>query len=125
MSRWLGRSRALTFVLVCWAVGAAVVALWDLTSAVVVCMAGVACSVVGSCLAERQWWKATASAALFGSLTLNLITPSNSSQVEHDVVFGVGLAGVAYFVSVFAADSRVRNRRGKPPPETGAPRQMS
>ena len=115
MSRWLGRSRALTFVLVCWAVTAAVVALWDLTAAVVICMAGVACFAIASCLAERQWWKATATAALFGSLLLNLTTASKSSQVEHDVVFGVGMAGVAYFLAAFAADRRIRNRRGKPP----------
>src|SRR5215472_3458806 len=94
MSRWLGRSRALAFVLVCWAVTAAVVALWDVTAAMAVCMAGVACFAVASCLAERQWWKATASTALFGSLLLNLISADKSSQVQRDVVFGVGMAGV-------------------------------
>ena len=101
------------------------VALWDLTAAMGVCIAGLACFAVTSCLVERQWWKATAYAAIFGSLGLNLVTPSNSSRVEHDVVFGVGLAGVAYFLAVFAADSRTRKRRGKPSPETGALRQMS
>lgn len=115
----------MTFALVCWAVTAAVVALWDLTAAVVVCMAGMYCFAVAFCLAERQWWKASAAAAVGGSLVLNIVTAGNHSQVEHDVVFGVGMAALAYWLAVSAADRRTRNRRGKPRPGTRAPRQMS
>ena len=97
MSRWLGRSRARTFILVCWAVAAAaVVALWDFRAAIVVCPGGAYCFVLAACLAERQWWAGTAFAAFGGSQVLNLVTAGNQSQVEHDVVFGVSLAALAY-----------------------------
>lgn len=114
MSQWLGRSRALKFVLAGWAVTASVVALWDLAAAVVVSLAGASCFAVAFCLAERQWWKATAAAAWGGSVVLNLVTAGNHSRVEHDVVFGVSLAALAYCVAVFAADRRTRSRRDKP-----------
>ena len=121
MSRWLGRSRARTFILVCWAVAAAaVVALWDFRAAIVVCLGGAYCFVLAACLAERRWWAASAFAAFGGSQVLNLVTAGNQSQVEHDVVFGVSLAALAYWAywayqaAGFAADTRTRNRRGLP-----------
>ena len=114
MSRVVRHSKAWTLILVCWAVAAAVVALRDLMAASVVCLGGVTCFAVAISLAERRWWVASAMAAFGGSLVLGLVTAGNHSQVEHDVVFGVGLAAVAYWAAVSAADRRTRNRRGEP-----------
>jgi hypothetical protein len=114
MSRWLRRSRARTFILACWAVTAAVVALWDLGAAIVVCLGGVYCIAIAYALAERRWWNATGMAAIGGTIVLNLVTPDSSSRVEHDVVFGVSLAASAYFLAACMADRRTQERRGQP-----------
>ena len=114
MSQWVRLSRTWTFILVGWAVTAAVVALWDLTAAGVVCLGGVSCFGIAISLTERRWWVATGNAAFGGAMVLNLVAPSNSSRGEHDVVFGVTLAALAYYLAAFAADRRTQNRRGKP-----------
>jgi hypothetical protein len=106
----------MTFVLVCWAVAAAVVALWDFRAGIVVCLGGGYCFLVAVGLVERRWWAATATAAFGGAILLLLVTAGNHSRVEHDAVFGVSLAGFAYAVAAFAADRRTRNRRGQPRP---------
>jgi hypothetical protein len=74
------------------------------------------CFGVAISLAERRWWAATGNAAFGVATVLNLVAPSNSSRVEHDVVFGVSLAALAYCLVAFTADRRTRNRRGKPTP---------
>jgi hypothetical protein len=90
--------------------------LWNLGAAVVVCVGGVSCFGVAISLAERRWWLATGTAAFGGTQVLNLVIPGNSSRVEHDVVFGVCLAAIAYGLAAFAADRRIQHRRGKPTP---------
>jgi hypothetical protein len=67
-------------------------------------------------LVERRWRAATAIAAFGGTILLNLVTAGNQSRVEHDAIFGVSLAGVAYAVAAFAADRRTQNRRRQPSP---------
>ena len=114
MSQWARPSRTWTFILVCWAVASAVVALWDLGAAVVVCLGGVSCFGVAISLAERRWWVATGTAAFGGATVLNLVTFGNHSRTEHNVVLGVCLAALAYWAAAIRADRRIQNRRGKP-----------
>jgi hypothetical protein len=114
MSQWVRPSRTWTFILACWAVAAAVVALWDLGAAIVVCVGGVYCYGVATSLADRRWWVATGNAALGGMIVLNLVTAGNDSQVEHDVVLGVSLTALTYWLAAHTADRKAQDRRGKP-----------
>jgi len=98
----------------CWAVAAAVFALWDFRAAIAVLLGGVSCFMVAISLAERRWWVATGTSAFGGATVLNVVTAGTHSRVEHDVVFSLSLAALAYWAAAFAADTRARNRRGKP-----------
>jgi hypothetical protein len=70
------------------------------------------CAAIVYQAARRRWWAASGSLAFGAGLSLGTATAGNHSRIEHDVVFAVELATIAYYMIASAADRKASKRRG-------------
>jgi len=111
MSQWLTRPRAEVLAFGAWSIAlAAAVFLTDSTVAPVAIMGTGLCTAIVYQAARRRWWAASGVLAIAVDILLNNVTAGNHSHTEHNVVFAISLAAIAYFMVAVVANRRASER---------------
>src|SRR5712664_4189128 len=111
MSWWLSQPRAEVLACGAWSIAlAAAVFLTDSTVAFVAIMGTGLYTAIVYQAARRRWWAASGVLSLTVGILLTNVTAGDHSHTEHNVVFAISLATIAYYMVAVVASKRASER---------------